>query len=105
MPQRPPKFRPTHGTGTPPGDHATPATDRRPNSHQRGYTRTWRRLRAAHLAEHPLCVECERRGIVTMATDVHHRERHHGDMAKVLDPALLVSLCHQCHSRATARGE
>ncbi len=36
--------------------------------------RRWRRLRAAFLAEHPLCKLCEARGRVTPATVVDHRK-------------------------------
>ena len=35
--------------------------------------RRWRRLRAAFLAEHPLCKLCGDRGRVTVATIVNHR--------------------------------
>jgi 5-methylcytosine-specific restriction protein A len=54
------------------------------------------------LASSPLCAECERRGVVTLATDVHHivAKRDGGlDEIENLEP-----LCHACHSRITASG-
>jgi predicted kinase len=54
-----------------------------------------------YLAEHPLCVECERIGLVTAATDVDHivAKRHGGTD----DEDNLQALCHACHSRKTNR--
>ncbi len=75
---------------------------RRGAATQRGYGRRWRRLREMVLASSPLCAECERRGVVTLATDVHHivAKRDGGlDEIENLEP-----LCHACHSRITASG-
>jgi hypothetical protein len=36
------------------------------------YERRWRKRRRARLMAHPLCVPCERRGLVKAATDVEH---------------------------------
>ena len=76
--------------------------DDRPSSCARGYDRTWQRLRSAHLAEHPLCVECERQGRLAGATQVDHVRPHRGDDGLRLDPGNLQSLCDSCHSRKTA---
>jgi 5-methylcytosine-specific restriction protein A len=65
-------------------------------------------LRAATLADAPgdhvgpLCVECQRQGIVTPATDLDHimPKRLGGTDA----PENLQPLCHSCHSRKTAAG-
>ncbi len=35
--------------------HASKPDERRPSSHARGYTRTWRKLRAMVLREQPIC--------------------------------------------------
>lgn len=66
-------------------------------------TRGWKKLRAAHLRRHPLCEECLKRGIVTIATDVDHIVPHRGDPSLMWNPENLQSLCHSCHSRKTAR--
>ena len=57
----------------------------------------WRRLRAAVLAEEPLCRTCWARGTTTPATDVDHAD---GDPTNNAD-SNLVPLCHSCHSRKT----
>jgi 5-methylcytosine-specific restriction protein A len=69
----------------------------RGTSTERGYGADWRKLRAAWLLEHPLCVKC---GIT--ATDVDHVIAHRGDEALRLDPNNLQSFCHAHHSEKTA---
>jgi 5-methylcytosine-specific restriction protein A len=64
------------------------------------YNATWRKMRAAHLAAHPLCVDCQRRGRLTAATVCDHIRNHNGDPALFYDAANLQSLCHSCHSGA-----
>ena len=46
--------------------------DRRGSAAQRGYDAAWRRVRAAFLAEHPLCecASCRQPGAVVVAADV-----------------------------------
>jgi 5-methylcytosine-specific restriction protein A len=70
--------------------------ERRGSSAQRGYGAAWRRARAAHLAEHPLCVECERQGSSVPATVVDHIAPHRGDMALFWDSTNWQSLCATC---------
>lgn len=66
----------------------------------------WRKLRRDVLSAHPLCIECERQGRVTLATEVHHItpiESVQGYEAKKMlaySPANLVPLCHACHVEA-----
>jgi 5-methylcytosine-specific restriction protein A len=58
----------------------------------------WRRLRAAHLASHPLCEVCLRDDKLTEATAVHHvRERLEAPHL-ALDPDNLESICDACHT-------
>lgn len=69
---------------------------------ERGYDRRWRRLRTAYLVAHPLCVECQKRGAIVLATDVDHVvARRNGGSD---DESNLQALCHACHSRKTASG-
>ena len=67
------------------------------------YDRRWQKVRAAYLARHPLCVDCEKAGRLTPATDVHHIIKP-GDGGDDSD-SNLMGLCRPCHSARTARGE
>lgn len=98
MPSRPPQHRPRAGKRTAPQIY-----DRwRGSAASRGYDRTWRRLREAHLDAHPLCVDCERAGQVTAATEVDHIIRIEVRPDLRLDPENLQSLCKPHHSAKTA---
>ncbi|CRM71346.1 HNH endonuclease [Pseudomonas sp. 25 E 4] len=74
----------------------------RETSAQRGYSYKWQQARKAYLAKHPLCVECERQGLVVAATDLDHVVAHKGDKAVFWDSSNWQPLCHPCHSRKTA---
>lgn len=69
------------------------------------YDRKWRRRREAKLVKNPLCEECERQGLLTLANEVDHVIPHRGDRELFDDDANLQSLCKPCHSRKTKRGE
>lgn len=58
----------------------------------------WRKLRNLKLEQSPLCEECQRRGITTLAQVVDHIVPINRGGAK-LDIANLQSLCHPCHNR------
>ena len=58
----------------------------------------WYRLRRSVLAEQPLCPECEARGVIEPATQVHHVNDNAMDNSRT----NLVGLCAPCHSRHTA---
>src|SRR5260370_30978523 len=76
----------------------------RPPNNRRGWynNRRWRRKRAAWLAQHPLCVECEKCGVVTPASVVDHVVDHGNDWnAFWLNP--IRSLCRECHERKHGR--
>ena len=66
--------------------------------------RRWRKLRALHLKEHPVCVECWRNGKAVPAEIVDHKLGHGpGWQERFFDPELLQSLCWSCHSKKTHR--
>lgn len=65
------------------------------------YGRPWRRLRDAHVAEHPFCVMCEKEGRTTLVEEVDHIQPHRGDRTLMFDPANLQSLCKAHHSAKT----
>jgi len=58
----------------------------------------WKKLRATVLAEEPLCRMCFARGLVVVATDVDHMRGAADNSRDALQP-----LCHECHSRKTAK--
>lgn len=66
---------------------------------QRGYDANWRRIRRMILIEEPLCRECMKHGVIKPATDVHHID---GDVS-TMNRDNLEPLCHECHSRHTAK--
>ena len=69
---------------------------------QRGYGNDWRKMRAYHLRNNPLCVACKARGITEVASVVDHIVPHKGDEALRTDPDNLQSLCKRCHDSKTA---
>lgn len=73
------------------------------NSSQRGYNYKWQKARESYLAKHPLCVECESEGMVTVATDLDHIVPHRGDKALFWDRDNWQGLCHSHHSAKTQR--
>lgn len=74
----------------------------RETASQRGYDSRWQKARIGWLRSHPLCVHCEREGLVRAATDVDHIKPHKGDKVLFWDNSNWMSLCHSCHSRKTA---
>lgn len=95
MPQLPPVFRPY--------PKPKPTYDaHRPNSYRRGYGgKRWQQIRLACLQRDPLCVECKRKGRLVPSTDADHVTPKRNGGTDDLDN--LMGLCHQCHSRKTAR--
>ncbi len=56
----------------------------------------WKKLKAAKLAQDPLCEKCKERGIETSTDIVHNtNERRWGKVPKLNE---LESLCLSCHS-------
>ena len=63
-------------------------------------TARYQRARAAFLAANPLCMECERRGIVTAAAELDHVEPVHLGGA-FWDSENWAALCRDCHRTKT----
>jgi 5-methylcytosine-specific restriction enzyme A len=66
------------------------------------YDARWQRYRISHLADHPLCAECERGGRLMPASIVDHIVPHRGDVALFWDPANHQAMCKACHDTKTA---
>ena len=65
-------------------------------------TRAWLDGRAAYLALHPLCVECQKQGVLSAATIVDHIMPHRGDPALFYDQSNWQPLCKRHHDAKTA---
>lgn len=63
----------------------------------------WLRLRRDMLTAHPLCQKCEEQGLITPATEVHHRRPveyglNYAEKYRLMyDADNLMALCHDCH--------
>ena len=82
---------------------ASHRTVERKSAYARGYNRKWQRQSKEFLKRHPLCVECERNGRITPATEVDHIKPHKGNQKLFWDVTNWQPLCHSCHSRKTAK--
>lgn len=72
--------------------------ERDPDTNKR-YGRRWREIRNRYIKAHPLCEQCLKEELATIAEEVHHiiplsRGGTHED-------DNLMSLCKSCHSRIT----
>jgi len=77
--------------------------EQRGTSSERGYDSRWARYSTLYRREHPLCVECQKEGRVTPATDVDHIIPVTGpDDPLFWDPNNHQPLCHMHHSTKTA---
>jgi 5-methylcytosine-specific restriction protein A len=63
------------------------------------YTKAWDKLSVRYRKENPLCEECDRRGMTTPATEVHHIVKVSEDPKRMLDVTNLVSVCRACHEK------
>ena len=75
------------------------ADKKRGTAVERGYDYRWQQIRKQVLKTEPLCRECIKQNKVVAATEVHHID---GDVRN-MDWNNLSPLCHDCHSRITAK--
>ena len=73
--------------------------DRRGTAAERGYDGQWQKVRWLKLRTNPLCEECEKRGRVVPAKEVHHIQpiKERPDLR--LSVENLQSLCVPCHDK------
>lgn len=100
MPTAPKRF-----TLHPPRDRHKERTLYQGSASERGYDTAWKKLRASHVAEHPLCEDCLQEGVVNPEQiEVDHVQPFHGkDDPLRLDPNNLRSLCKRHHQLKTQR--
>lgn len=65
----------------------------------------WRKARNAFLANNPLCVMCESRGLTVAGTVVDHKIPHKGSYELFWSVDNWQSLCSSCHSAVKAMQE
>ncbi|KRG38833.1 hypothetical protein ARC78_15260 [Stenotrophomonas pictorum JCM 9942] len=95
MPAAPQKHRPSAPATR---RHTPPQVDRQAKRTLPTNSAAWRRLRAAILADEPLCRICASKGYTRGANHVDHIN---GDPSNN-DMTNLQPLCAPCHSRKTA---
>jgi 5-methylcytosine-specific restriction protein A len=79
---------------------------RNQQEHRKFYgTKRWRDFRAWYRQEHPLCEDCLERGITKAMDEVHHVAKLKDNPDKAVDEQWVRSLCTECHSTRTAKGE
>ena len=67
------------------------------------HTTRWLKLRRDILTAHPCCQDCEAKGYITAATEVHHIRPEEEALSysdkrqRMYDPHNLRALCHDCH--------
>lgn len=83
-------------------DHSRQAAQeedqRRGSSAQRGYGYRWQKASKAYLQHHPLCKDCQSRGLIVGATVVDHIIPHRGDWTIFWDSSNWQGLCFRCHN-------
>src|SRR5574344_730145 len=79
-------------------EHRNVDERRRGTSTERGYNYRWSLFRVVYLKQHPLCVECQKGGRLTPATEIDHIIPHRGDQQLLWDESNMQSLCHRHHS-------
>jgi 5-methylcytosine-specific restriction protein A len=98
MPNMPPTFKPRGARTKADAARHYDANRRATTETRRLYsTARWQRLRAAQLADEPLCRFCTEAGVVTAATVCDHTEPHRGDVDRFW-AGPFQSLCASCHN-------
>lgn len=68
-------------------------------------TPAWKKLRLQFLAENPLCVYCDAKGVVKGAEVVDHIKPHKGDQRLFWAESNWQALCFKCHDNDKRREE
>lgn len=65
----------------------------------------WKRTSIRFLAEHPLCVLCLEKQVLTPSTVTDHIKPHRGDERLFWDESNYQAVCKRCHDRKTATAD
>lgn len=68
------------------------------------HSKAWRELRVEKLSLDPLCEECTKHHIYTLATEIHHKHEVFYHWSERLDIENLESLCKSCHEKIHKSG-
>jgi 5-methylcytosine-specific restriction protein A len=61
-------------------------------------------IRKRHFEQFPLCVDCQKQGRITIATELDHIiALTNGGHDFDVDPSQKCGLCHDCHEAKTAK--
>lgn len=82
-----------------------PPQPKRGSSTQQGYGSKWRKAKAAYLAVHRWCVECQRHGHATPSTCIDHIVAHKGNRELFWNRRNWRASCISCNSSKAAREE
>lgn len=74
----------------------------RPEWHGMYKSKRWLDARIRYLQRHPLCVECEKQGRLTLGNTINHIIPHKGNYDLFWDEGNWETLCERCHNRRTA---
>lgn len=77
--------------------------ENRGSATERGYDDAWRKASAAYRRLHPLCVNCELRGLVKKCRLVDHIVPIACCHDLRMEPGNWAALCYGCHTYKTAR--
>jgi len=72
-------------------------------------TTRWRKLRAVKLSESPLCIICDKEGVITLANVVDHISNvSSGDSPAQMEQMMwdynnLQSVCDSCHNKKSGK--
>lgn len=72
---------------------------------ERGYGWKHQQFRERMIRERPLCERCIKTGVVTPATDLHHKRKIKDRPDLAFDELNIEMICQSCHDKATAKGE
>ena len=79
----------------------------RKNNHRSEFTKfynwEWRKFRDRYVKEHPLCIHCLAKEILTPTQEVDHIRPHQGSKDLFWDESNLQPLCKSCHSSKTVK--
>lgn len=72
---------------------------------ERGYDSKWKSMSQRIRKERVICEDCEKHGLVRIATECHHIHKIKSAPHLRLAKSNVIALCASCHRVRTERGE